>query len=144
MHTFLRQEKEMRPHFFYFLALTFGSIGSITSSYASLVTMDCTSSIVRTNDSKISTRLYLDFLQNDFSAGADHFVDNGVAPRGMAPQNKSRKFDYFSSSHANKKNIPYTLKWSRFTLKEHESPVNEGHTVFNMRSDGVGGPSNVF
>jgi hypothetical protein len=45
MHTFLRQEKEMRPHFFYFLALTFGSIGSITSSYASLVTMDCTSYI---------------------------------------------------------------------------------------------------
>jgi hypothetical protein len=68
----------------------------------------------------------------------------------MAPQNKSRKFDYFSSSHANKKNILYTLKWSRFTLKEHESPVNEGHTessilsLFNMRSDGVGGPSNVF
>jgi hypothetical protein len=46
----------------------------------------------------------------------------------MAPQNKSRKFEYFLSSHANKKNIPYTLKWSRFTSKEHESPVNEGHT----------------
>jgi hypothetical protein len=29
-------------------------------------------------------------------------------------------------------------QWSRFTLKEHESPVNEGHTVFNMRG-GVGG-----
>jgi hypothetical protein len=43
MHTFLRQEKEMHPPFFHFLALTFGSIGSITSSYASLVTMDSTS-----------------------------------------------------------------------------------------------------
>jgi hypothetical protein len=65
----------------------------------------------------------------------------------MAPQNKSRKFGYFSSSHANKKNIPYTLKWSRFTLKEHESPVNEGHTaLYSICELGlvVGGPSNVF
>jgi hypothetical protein len=66
----------------------------------------------------------------------------------MAPQNKSRKFDYFSSSHANKKNIPYTLKWSRFTLNEHESPLNEGHTVLYsicaVMGLVVGGPSNVF
>jgi hypothetical protein len=43
MHTFLRQERKMCPPFFHFLALTFGSIGSITSSYASSVTMDSTS-----------------------------------------------------------------------------------------------------
>jgi hypothetical protein len=60
----------------------------------------------------------------------------------MARRNKSRKFEYFSPSHANKKNMTYTLKWSRFALKEHESPV-DGHTDFNMRG-GVGGPSNVF
>jgi hypothetical protein len=42
-----------------------------------------------------------------------------LSRRGMVRRNKSRKFEYFSPSHANKKNMRYTLKWSRF-LKEDE------------------------
>ena len=62
----------------------------------------------------------------------------------MARRNKSRKFEYFSPSHANKKNMPYTLKWSRFTLKEHESPVNEGHTVIQYARWGLVVPPMSF
>jgi hypothetical protein len=74
---------------------------------------------------------FADFLQKDFSAGADHFVS--ITESRQEGWRRKTKVENLITFH----------QWSRFTLKEHELPVNEGHTVFNMRG-GVGGPSNVF
>jgi hypothetical protein len=54
-------------------------------------------SIVRTNDSKSSTRLYFaDFLQKDFSSGADHFVSiTESRQEGWRPKTKVENLTTF-------------------------------------------------
>jgi hypothetical protein len=146
MHTFLRQEKEMRPPFFHFLALTFGSIGSITSSYASSVTMDSTSL------KSEAANLAFDACSLTFRASS--FPSRFVRCQQVLffrCENKSFSTRLYFADFLQKDfsagahhfvSITESRQegWRRKTKVENLGILS----LFNMRGDGVGGPSNVF
>jgi hypothetical protein len=77
-------------------------------------------SIVGTNDSRRKFDLivyFADYPQTDFSATKKWRITESRQERPMAWRIKNRKFEYL---------------WSRFTLKQPESPGNEGHYLFNI------------